>query len=197
MCTIGIFIIGHALSSAFGYRISRGSILWQKLVAMVRYLAYRGFHIRALGWSSAPVGVLILGLIGTIFFFCKPQINAWCGCALIYLRAWFWLPSHITGQISCLVDRHHSQLALAGWLWRVCRSYCTCASRRKVFKTLTFAAQRRPRPIGLRCSLEFRTRDFRSSTDGYPMPSSFSHYYTLSHGTRKSSSLLLPYLANL
>jgi hypothetical protein len=120
MCTIGIFIIGHALSSAFGYRKSKGPILWQKLVAMVRYLAYRGFHIRALGWSSAPVGVLILGLIGTIFFFCKPATNAWRDCELIYLRAWFWPPNHITGQISCLVDRHHSQLALAGWLWRVC-----------------------------------------------------------------------------
>jgi uncharacterized membrane protein len=83
MCTIGIFIIGHAVSLAFGYRRSKESILWQKIVALVRYLAYRGFHIRALAWNSAPVGVLLLGLLGTVFFFCKPPINTCRECELI------------------------------------------------------------------------------------------------------------------
>jgi hypothetical protein len=71
LCTIGIFILGHAVSSISGYKRWRGSVLWRKSVAAIRYLAYRGFHVKALAWNSAPMGVLLLGAIGTIFFFCK------------------------------------------------------------------------------------------------------------------------------
>ncbi|KAF1949762.1 hypothetical protein CC80DRAFT_483814 [Byssothecium circinans] len=71
MSAIGIFILGHVLSShILGYRRFRGPPIWQKTIAGVRYLAYRGFHVRVLGWSSAPVGVLLLGLAGAVFFFC-------------------------------------------------------------------------------------------------------------------------------
>ncbi|KAH4059550.1 hypothetical protein HBI38_021300 [Parastagonospora nodorum] len=70
MCTIGVFIIGHAVSSLSGYRRVRGPRIWGKTIAVVRYLSYRGFYVKALRWNSAPVGVLLLGLIGTIFFFC-------------------------------------------------------------------------------------------------------------------------------
>ena len=72
MCAIGIFIIGHVISShILGYRKFRGPHLWQKFVAVIRYLSYRGFHVKSLRWNSAPVGVLLLGLAGTVFFFCK------------------------------------------------------------------------------------------------------------------------------
>lgn len=71
MCGIGIFIIGHFISGIFGYRRSREPLLWRKLVAVVRYLSYRGFRVESLKWNSAPVGILLLGLAGTIFFFCK------------------------------------------------------------------------------------------------------------------------------
>ncbi|KAF2117467.1 ferric reductase like transmembrane component-domain-containing protein [Lophiotrema nucula] len=71
MCAIGVFIIGHVLSShVLGYRRFRGPSIWRKSIATLRYLAYRGFHVRALGWNSASVGVLLLGLVGTVFFFC-------------------------------------------------------------------------------------------------------------------------------
>lgn len=71
MCGIGIFIIGHFVSSlAMGHGKVRGPALWQKLIAGIRYLTYRGFHVRTLGWNSAPVGVLLLGAAGTVFFFC-------------------------------------------------------------------------------------------------------------------------------
>jgi hypothetical protein len=149
MCTIGIFIIGHALSLALGYGRSKRPILWEKLVAAIRYLAYRGFHIRACSWNSAPIGVLLLGLIGTVFFFCKCLVSTWWGSELMSLWVWFWLPSHTTGQISCLVDRHHSQLGLAGWLSHVCHSSCTCLTLRKFSKILTIAAPRRQKPTGL------------------------------------------------
>jgi hypothetical protein len=76
MCAIGIFIIGYVISSqVLGYRKFRGPPIWQKLIAVIRYLSYRGFHVRALRWNSAPVGVLLLGLAGTVFFFCKLRIR--------------------------------------------------------------------------------------------------------------------------
>lgn len=71
MSAIGIFIIGHFISRVLGYRRFRGSAVWQKLIASIRYLSYRGFHVRALRWNSAPVGVLLLGLAGVAFFFCE------------------------------------------------------------------------------------------------------------------------------
>ncbi|KAF1940217.1 hypothetical protein EJ02DRAFT_435809 [Clathrospora elynae] len=80
MCTIGVFIIGHVLSLLLGYRRSRGTPIWRKITAVVRYLSYRGFHIKALRWNSAPVGILLLGLVGTVFFFCMdliPQPYYW------------------------------------------------------------------------------------------------------------------------
>ncbi|KAJ4242930.1 hypothetical protein NW757_011649 [Fusarium falciforme] len=40
-----------------------------KTKALYRYLSYRTFRIPALDWNSAPVGLLALAGIGTIFFF--------------------------------------------------------------------------------------------------------------------------------
>lgn len=72
MCAIGVFILGHVLLSfVLGHRRFRGPVVWQKLIAFIRYLSYRGFYVKSLGWSSAPIGVLLLGLVGTVFFFCK------------------------------------------------------------------------------------------------------------------------------
>lgn len=72
MTAIGIFALGHLLTShVLGYRSFRGPPIWQKLLASVRYLAYRDFYVKSLRWSSAPLGVLLLGLAGTSFFFGK------------------------------------------------------------------------------------------------------------------------------
>ncbi len=38
---------------------------------MIRYLSYRGFHIAAFRWNSAPVGLLLLAAVGVIYFFCE------------------------------------------------------------------------------------------------------------------------------
>ena len=74
MCSLGIFIIGHFISSQLlGYRRFRGPHSWQRLIAVIRYLSYRGLHVKALRWNSAPVGVLLLGAAGTVYFFCKLQ----------------------------------------------------------------------------------------------------------------------------
>ncbi|KAJ5986303.1 hypothetical protein N7451_010668 [Penicillium sp. IBT 35674x] len=81
MCSLGIFIIGNFVSSqVLGYRKFRGPRLWQRLIAVIRYLSYRGFHVRALRWNSAPLGVLLLGAAGTVYFFCMdliPQPYYW------------------------------------------------------------------------------------------------------------------------
>lgn len=72
MSGIGIFIIAHFVSSILLRQQNSQQIsLWRKLVAGTRYLSYRGFHVRQLQWNSAPVGVLLLGAAGTIYFFCK------------------------------------------------------------------------------------------------------------------------------
>ena len=43
--------------------------VFQRMTALSRILAYQGFTIPQVGWYSPPLGVIILGLIGGIFFF--------------------------------------------------------------------------------------------------------------------------------
>jgi hypothetical protein len=71
LSVLGIFIIGHFISSqVLGYRRVKGPRAWQKLIAVVRYLSYRGFHIQVLRWNSATVGLLLLAATGAVYFFC-------------------------------------------------------------------------------------------------------------------------------
>ncbi|PSN59918.1 hypothetical protein BS50DRAFT_656565 [Corynespora cassiicola Philippines] len=71
VCTIGVFIIGHCISTILLHNCRlKNSKALSKPIALVRYLSYRGFHFQMLGWNCAPVGILLLGAIGTIFFFC-------------------------------------------------------------------------------------------------------------------------------
>nr|POE80834.1 hypothetical protein CFP56_56907 [Quercus suber] len=71
MSTIGVFTIAYVLSQllALSSKSTNNSIL-RRGIAAARYLSYRGFHIERVGWSSAPVGVLLLGVLGTVYFFC-------------------------------------------------------------------------------------------------------------------------------
>lgn len=58
----------------------RRSKIVRKATALNRYLSYRSLRIQALDWNSAPVGVLLLGAVGIIFFFCMtlgPQPYYW------------------------------------------------------------------------------------------------------------------------
>lgn len=76
MCVIGVFIIGHSLSSlCLRLGIYKETGIWARMIAIVRYLSYRGFHVSVFRWNSAPVGVLVLGAIGATFFFCKSQCS--------------------------------------------------------------------------------------------------------------------------
>lgn len=73
MSTIGIFVIANVVSMLLSYRKSRyrEPSLWRRCIAMLRYLSYRGWHVKGLKWNSAPLGVLLLGAVGTVFFFCE------------------------------------------------------------------------------------------------------------------------------
>lgn len=83
MSGIGLFTIGHLVSYyiiGLAFPKFRGPKPWRMLVASIRYLSYRGFHVASLGFNSAPIGVLVLGLIGAVFFFCMdliPQPYYW------------------------------------------------------------------------------------------------------------------------
>ncbi|KPA35363.1 ferric cupric reductase transmembrane component 7, partial [Fusarium langsethiae] len=80
---IGLFTIGHLVSYyiiGLAFPTFRGPRPWRMLIAIIRYMSYRGFHVTSLGFSLAPVGVLLLGLVGAIFFFCMdliPQPYYW------------------------------------------------------------------------------------------------------------------------
>ncbi|KAF5627808.1 ferric cupric reductase transmembrane component 7 [Fusarium tjaetaba] len=83
MTGIGLFTVGHFISYyviGLGFPRFRGPKPWRMLIATIRYLSYRGFHVASLGFNSASVGVLLLGLAGTVFFFCMdliPQPYYW------------------------------------------------------------------------------------------------------------------------
>ncbi|PNP51424.1 hypothetical protein THARTR1_07970 [Trichoderma harzianum] len=80
MSVLGMFVIGNIVSQLLGHRTWRGSSPWQKLIAVTRYLSYRGFHVQALRWNSAPLGLLLIAAAGTVFFFCMdliPQPYYW------------------------------------------------------------------------------------------------------------------------
>ncbi|KAK5745968.1 hypothetical protein LTR17_001098 [Elasticomyces elasticus] len=44
--------------------------------ALARFLSYRAFRIQALNWNSGSIGILLLALVGTIFFMCMTLVPA-------------------------------------------------------------------------------------------------------------------------
>ncbi|KAL7925673.1 ferric reductase like transmembrane component domain-containing protein [Trichoderma austrokoningii] len=118
MCAIGIFIIGNVVSQILGYRRYRGPPIWQKLIAGIRYLSYRGYYIKSLRWNSAPVGILLLGLAGTIFFFCMDLIP----------QPYYW-PSEIYGNSPALATR-------SGWMGLACMPFIFATASKANWITL-------------------------------------------------------------
>ncbi|OGM44013.1 ferric-chelate reductase [Aspergillus bombycis] len=66
--TIGSFTIVHFLSKYAPVRAKRSGI-WRKTTAIGRYLTYKGYQLPAIRYCSPSLGVILLGIIGTIFFF--------------------------------------------------------------------------------------------------------------------------------
>ncbi|KIW34214.1 uncharacterized protein PV07_01005 [Cladophialophora immunda] len=74
MTGIGIFIIGYVLTQLLALSRRPGLPMWRRVIAATRYLSYRGFHVKSMGWNSAPIGVLFLGVVATIYFFCMELV---------------------------------------------------------------------------------------------------------------------------
>ncbi|KAH6641959.1 FAD-binding domain-containing protein [Boeremia exigua] len=120
MSTLGIFIIGHIVSSyILEYRRFRGPPVWQKFVAIIRYLSYRGYHIKALNWNSAPIGLLLLGFAGTVYFFCMDLIP----------QPYYW-PSEDFGGSPPLGTR-------SGWMALACMPFVFATASKANWITLT------------------------------------------------------------
>ena len=129
MTGIGIFVIGYALTQLLALSSRPGLPIWRRGVAAARYLSYRGFHIKSLGWNSAPIGVLFLGVVAAIYFFCTPDIALHSteeDPSTEFCKAWNWLHLHTIGRVRTPSGetRLHSELDLAGCLWHVCHFSC-------------------------------------------------------------------------
>lgn len=68
MSVVLLFVVGSLVSSILPRKISQSQSN-RRLVGMVRYLSYRAFRISPLNWNSAPIGVLLLGALGAVYFF--------------------------------------------------------------------------------------------------------------------------------
>ncbi|KAF2720488.1 putative ferric-chelate reductase [Polychaeton citri CBS 116435] len=74
MCAIGIFIIARLLMWLLSFSRVEALPAWRRTIAGFRYMSYRGFYIKALGWGSPPIGLLTLAATGAIFFLCMDLI---------------------------------------------------------------------------------------------------------------------------
>ncbi|GFF27857.1 ferric/cupric reductase transmembrane component 7 [Aspergillus udagawae] len=69
MCaTIGVFAIAHLLSRRAPVPVKRSAV-WRKMMAATRYLSYQGYQVPSLRYWSPSLGVILLGLVGFVFFF--------------------------------------------------------------------------------------------------------------------------------
>jgi hypothetical protein len=62
-----LFALVHAFKQIAPRTLLRSrTVQWK--TAFYRYLSYRSYRIAVLNWNSAPLGVLLLGLVGTLYF---------------------------------------------------------------------------------------------------------------------------------
>ena len=72
MCAvIGVFTIANTISKISKRsktKASSGNQTWEKVLAATRFLSYKVFHLRGLKWYSPPIGVMLLGVAGVVYF---------------------------------------------------------------------------------------------------------------------------------
>lgn len=66
--TVGVFGIANFLAKYAPVQVKR-SDAWKKVTAGLRYLAYRGYELPVVRYWSPSLGVILLGLAGTVFCF--------------------------------------------------------------------------------------------------------------------------------
>ena len=69
MSVILVFVIGNSSQQVMPRSVLQSKRI-RRLTGLIRYLSYRAFRIPKLNWNSAPAGVLMLGAVGAIYFFC-------------------------------------------------------------------------------------------------------------------------------
>ncbi|KIW18595.1 hypothetical protein PV08_02884 [Exophiala spinifera] len=70
LTAIILFYFGHFLSSTLPTGREDKITIWRRITASIRFLSYRGYRLGILGWNSPPLGLLLLGATGVVFFFC-------------------------------------------------------------------------------------------------------------------------------
>lgn len=79
LAVIIVFSVAHTAGNVLPKSLLRTGVV-NKTRSLFRYLSYRTIRIPFLNWNSAPVGVLLLAAIGTVFFFAMtlgPQPYYW------------------------------------------------------------------------------------------------------------------------
>lgn len=74
LAVIGLFAVANIVSNFTSPSLQRNR-LWRRSQAVLRYVAYRGFRIRRVGWYSPSLGYLLVALAGAIFFFGQSSCN--------------------------------------------------------------------------------------------------------------------------
>ncbi|EME77873.1 uncharacterized protein MYCFIDRAFT_50576 [Pseudocercospora fijiensis CIRAD86] len=69
LATILVFAIASIFNQFASTSIHHNAYIRQA-TAYSRFLSYKTFRISSLNWNSAPIGILALGAIGAIYFFC-------------------------------------------------------------------------------------------------------------------------------
>lgn len=70
--TVGVFTVVH-FATRYSPPSVKNSGIWRRVSAVARYLAYKCFRLPGLVQNSSSLGVLLLGVIGTVFFFGGPD----------------------------------------------------------------------------------------------------------------------------
>lgn len=68
LAMIAVFAAAHLVATTVPKRW-RQTPAYQRLLSVSRFLSYRSFHVKALGWYTAPAGILLLTAVGITFFF--------------------------------------------------------------------------------------------------------------------------------
>lgn len=69
LCAVsGVFALAHVWNRAMWSTNQAARPSRNPIVAGLRYLSYRSFHVRAFSWYSPVLGVILLGLVGFVYF---------------------------------------------------------------------------------------------------------------------------------
>lgn len=70
---LAVFTLAMIATRLLPARLLHNTAL-KRTLAIARYASYKTFRVRKLDWNSAPLGVLALGVLGAIFFFCMTLV---------------------------------------------------------------------------------------------------------------------------